>query len=96
MKGELEEAVSKLNYTSISFVRPNLLVGDRKKQRLGEIWGYKIVKTLNALGILKSQKPILADDVATKMIELAKTTSKDINIVEGADLKLNFKKPILV
>lgn len=87
MKGELEEAVSKLNYASIAFVRPNLLLGDRQEKRIGELIGYKVIKALNAIGLLKSQKPIPVDDVASKMIELAKTSTKDINIAEGTDLK---------
>lgn len=36
VKGEVEEAITKLGYKTYHIVRPSLLLGDRKEQRTGE------------------------------------------------------------
>jgi uncharacterized protein YbjT (DUF2867 family) len=86
MKGELEKDVAKLNFESTYFIRPNLLMGQRKKVRLGEFFSEKILLFLNALGILSSQKPIYANDVAETMILASKENSNGTTILEGENL----------
>ena len=86
MKGELENALVKLSFKTIHFIRPNLLVGDRKESRAGEIWGEKILVFFNSIGILKSQKPIHVDKVAKTMITSSLEEEQVVFVCEGADL----------
>jgi uncharacterized protein YbjT (DUF2867 family) len=45
VKGELEQAVGRLGYRSLTIVRPSLLLGERHERRLGE----EIAKRFTAL-----------------------------------------------
>ena len=75
-----------LSFKTIHFIRPNLLVGDRKDSRAGEIIGEKILTFFNSLGILKSQKPIHVDKVAKAMIVASLEEEHVVFVWEGADL----------
>lgn len=86
MKGELENALMKLSFKTIHFIRPNLLVGDRKESRAGETWGENILGFFNSIGILTSQKPIHVDKVAKAMITSSLEEEHVVFVWEGADL----------
>jgi uncharacterized protein YbjT (DUF2867 family) len=86
MKGELEEAVKKLDFRSMYFLRPNLLTGQRKERRSGEIWGERFLNFFNKLGLLKSQTPISASVVADKMIEASMEQKSGVNIWQSKGL----------
>lgn len=73
IKGELEDAVSKLPFTTVSIIQPNLLYGDRKEKRTLENLGYYIFRGFNNIGLLKSRKPISAIEVAQAMLFAYKT-----------------------
>lgn len=68
MKGELERDISELSFAHIHILQPGMLEGDRKEIRVAERLGIKILKFLNKLGLLKSQKPVHAGIVARGMI----------------------------
>jgi uncharacterized protein YbjT (DUF2867 family) len=86
MKGELEEAVQKLSFRFIRFMRPSLLVGERKESRLGEVIGIAVVRFLNKLGILRKYTPSHANVVAQKMIEAAFLEGERIRAYEPRDM----------
>jgi len=75
IKGELEEAVSKLTFRKLIIFRPSFLDGRRKEKRTGE-------KTMLAINyfitqfMLKKYRPTRVDILAKKMI----TTSLDQSI----------------
>jgi uncharacterized protein YbjT (DUF2867 family) len=71
MKGELEDAVKKLPFTSVQILQPGLLTGNRKEKRLGEVLGEKLLRGLNVLGIAKKQRPVPAAVVAKAMVNAA-------------------------
>ncbi|MCC5814272.1 MAG: hypothetical protein JJT78_05910 [Leptospira sp.] len=73
VKGELEEAVSKLNIPKIRVFQPSLLLGNRKEFRLGEKVGEVVSAPLSFLlmGGLKKYRPIQGREVAEKMVEVA-------------------------
>lgn len=75
MKGKLDEAVSKLNFSSIQIIRPGQLYGLRSEKRIAEKLAIKIMFFLNKLGILNKYKPIHAREVAQAMIVAAKNNS---------------------
>ena len=77
IKGALEEAVKKLNFKKIDIFQPPMLIRQPGLMREGEKSGIKILNRLNKIGILKSQKPLAVEALAEKMLEIAKTPSKE-------------------
>ena len=73
IKGEIENEISALSLSSITFFRPSLLLGYRKEKRIGEKMAVTIFKALSFLfvGLLKNYKGIEASQVAKAMIERA-------------------------
>ena len=67
-KGALEEAVKKLGFNNVYIFQPPFLIRQSNLIRPGEKRALKILKRLNQIGILKSQKPISVSDLAQKMI----------------------------
>ena len=67
-KGALEEAVKKLGFKNVYIFQPPFLIRQSNLMRPGEKRALKILKRLNQIGILKSQKPISVSDLAQKMI----------------------------
>ena len=67
-KGALEEAVKKLGFNNVYIFQPPFLIRQSNLIRPGEKRALKILKLLNQIGVLKSQKPISVSDLAQKMI----------------------------
>ena len=72
-KGWVEEELKKLNFLKLSIMRPSILLGNRKENRVGEKIGIFIMKTLSPLflGKMKKYKPIKVESVAKAMIKVA-------------------------
>lgn len=74
MKGALEETVKGLHFNKITIFQPGML--ERKEsERTGEVLGGKIIKFVNQLGLLTSQKPLPTEVLAQAMINAAKIKS---------------------
>ncbi len=71
MKGELEQNVVNLDFSSIHIIQPGLLHGERNESRFGETFAYFALKTVNALGLFKKYRPIHGETVARAMINAA-------------------------
>lgn len=67
MKGELEEAISKLNFAKFLVFQPPLLLRENTDRKM-EIIGAKIIGFFNAFGLLKSQLPLATKDLAKAML----------------------------
>ena len=78
-KGALEEAVKKLGFNNIYIFQPPFLIRQSNLIRPGEKRALKILKLLNQIGILKSQKPIPVLDLAQKMINEIKS-NRTVNL----------------
>lgn len=85
IKGELEEAVSRLNFRKCNIVRPSILDGDRKEKRSGEKIGLVISRFLTNYAF-KKYKPTPVDVLAAKMIGLSLDQKEGIRIVEGLEI----------
>ena len=72
-KGEVEEELKKLNFPKLGIMRPSILLGNRKENRVGEKIGIFIFKLLSPLfvGPLKKMKPIHSEKVAKAMLIVA-------------------------
>ncbi len=73
VKGELEEALTKLNFKSLLIFRPSILLGDRKEKRTGEAIGRFAAEKLSFLfaGPLKKYRGTPVDLLAKVMVKLA-------------------------
>lgn len=71
MKGELEEAVKQLGFPGCFILQPPSLIR-KGSDRFGERAGVAVLKLFNALGLMRSYKPVPTEDVAAAMVRLAK------------------------
>lgn len=83
MKGELDEAVSKIGFRNLVILRPASLTGPRENRRMAEEISIPILNLLTRF-VMKNYRPISDETVARAMINatLRKTGGK--TIFEGA------------
>ncbi|TBL80675.1 NAD-dependent epimerase/dehydratase family protein [Paenibacillus thalictri] len=82
VKGEVEEALRKLQLPSLHIFRPSFLLGERNERRIGEIAAGYVLRALPFLfiGPLRRYKPIQAAAVARGMIRAAKQASRGVTV----------------
>ena len=85
VKGEIEEAVSKLPCEAVHLFRPSLLLGERKESRGAEKTGIAIMRGLSSLmiGPLSRYKPIEARVVAKAMVVIALQSRPGVCVYES-------------
>lgn len=71
VKGELEDAVRKLDFEKLIIMCPPILERENS-DRTTEVWAAKAIQFLNGFGILKSQKPLPTETLAKTMISAVK------------------------
>ena len=71
MKGELEQRVQSLPFQRISIFQPSLLLGRRAVPRPGEKFWSRILPPLCVLPGLRRFRPIRAEQVAAKMVQVS-------------------------
>jgi uncharacterized protein YbjT (DUF2867 family) len=81
VKGELEDAVSKLPYRGITIVRPSLLLGERRDTRLGE----EIAKRFGFL-MPRRYRPVEASAVAAALVQAAKDDVPGHRVIESRQI----------
>ena len=85
MKGQLDEDVQKLGFPGCFILRPPSLIR-KGSDRFGEKAGVAILKALNAIGLMRSWKPMPTEEVAAAMIRLAKSGKTGTLIIESRDI----------
>lgn len=80
MKGQLEEELKKLQFQKLIIFRPPLLIRENT-DRMMEVWGAKVLKVINRLGILISQKPLPTPVLASSMVETLKNLPDGIHTI---------------
>ena len=72
-KGQAEQDLINLNFPRLAIIRPSILLGNRKENRIGEKIGIFVMKLLSPLflGKLKKYKPIKVENVAKAMVNIA-------------------------
>ena len=92
-KGQAEEELKKLNFSKLSIMRPSILLGNRKENRVGEKIAIFVMKTLSPLflGKMKKYKPIKVENVAKTMLHVVrndyqKTIFESDEIIEISNL----------
>jgi uncharacterized protein YbjT (DUF2867 family) len=86
VKGDVEEAVSKLGYRSLHIFRPSLLLGPREESRSGED-AAKIFYRIFGFLIPAKYKGIEARKVAAAMLECAAREEPGIYLHESAAMQ---------
>jgi uncharacterized protein YbjT (DUF2867 family) len=89
VKGEVEEAIRKISFTTINIFRPSLLLGERTKHRIGEKVGAFIMSGLKyaLAGPLRKYRAIQARDVAKAMVQVAQKNLKGVNILDSKQIQ---------
>lgn len=85
MKGELEVHLKKLSFKSVNFLRPGPLEGQRTNPRTSEVLSLKILNGLKFL-VPVNMRPIGADFLSRRCLEIAESAPKGINVYNPADL----------
>lgn len=86
VKGELERGIEKLQFDSLSIIRPSLLdAGQRPENRIGEEIGLWFGKKLSWL-IPKRYQPIATANVARAMLCAAIEANAGVEIIESEQL----------
>jgi uncharacterized protein YbjT (DUF2867 family) len=92
IKGELDDAVQKLNFESISIIRPSMLAGNRKEFRLGEKIFTPIMYAFSWIPGIRKFRPIKDVIVSNAMINSVEQNTKKVQIVELEDVFKMAKK----
>jgi hypothetical protein len=79
MKGQLEEAIKKLQFDYLSIFKPPILIRQNSK-RAGEKIGIKIITIFNKIGLLLSLKPLPTNILAKAMTYAAKKNTNKITV----------------
>lgn len=82
VKGRAEAAVSELPFKAVHILRPSLLLGERREARPVEDWSkhFAPVWSLFAWGPFNRYRPVQAETVAARMVELAKSDQEGVFI----------------
>jgi len=88
VKGDMEEALQKIGFSSLLIFRPSLLIGERKEVRTGEVIGAAISNLFSFLFVsgLKKYKPIQGSLVAKSMLDHAKSRKTGFLIIESDEM----------
>ena len=89
VKGEVEEAIGKLNFDAFHILQPSLIIGERKESRAGEGIAQKLSPLYDTLmfGPLAKYKSIKAVQIAKAMVHYSKSDVKGILRHESDELK---------
>lgn len=85
MKGQLEQDVMVLGFERLSIFRPPSLIRPNT-DRLSEKIALPIIKTLNAIGLIKNMRPMAVETLAGVLITAAKHPPTDVQILEAKDI----------
>jgi uncharacterized protein YbjT (DUF2867 family) len=86
MKGELERDVQDLAFQSINILKPGILDGDRQEERKTEKFAISLIRTINNLGLLRKYRPIMDQQMARAMINIAIVEQPGVNFFKGEEL----------
>ena len=85
LKGEIDEAVAKLNLNSTSVFRPSVLLGKRNESRPGEKIMQFVMPLLDFM-IPSNSKAIKAEDVAKSMLNTTKNYKTGLHIYQHSQI----------
>jgi uncharacterized protein YbjT (DUF2867 family) len=84
-KGEIEQAIGDVGFSSVTFVRPGLITGDRETPRAGEKIAEIILTALRPL-IPKRYRAVPAERIAHVLLDHALNPAPGCRIVESEQI----------
>ena len=89
VKGEVEEAVRRLQFDGVHIFRPSLLLGGRAQTRPLELLAviFSPLVSWVMMGGLARYRPITAARVARAMVRVARDAPKGVHVYEGRDMR---------
>lgn len=93
MKGVLEEAVKALDFPHLLIFRPPALIR-KHTNRKGEQIGVRVVHFFNALGLLKTYRPLPTEHLAQAMLYAVKNHLPKQRTLEGKILQTEVEKSL--
>lgn len=81
VKGELEDAVMALGFTSVTVVRPSVLVGGRKEFRLGEEIAMRM-----SWALPRKYRAVPVRDVARALVSAAIEDRPGVRVIENSEI----------
>lgn len=89
VKGELEDAVKRMDFWAVHIFQPSLLLGERNESRWGESAAKVLGKAINAVSgnLLKKYQPIEAEVVARAMLAAAQGFDKGVHVYPSHELQ---------
>jgi len=85
MKGALEDAVKALGFPGCFILQPPSLVR-KGSDRFGEKAGVAALRVFNAIGLMKSYRPMPTESVAAAMVRLAKYGREGTKTIVSQDI----------
>lgn len=88
-KGQVEKAISALQYPCTCIFRPSLIMGERSERRVGEKIAMLLAKIIGPLliGPLKKYQPVSALSIAKAMQEAAHQFKEGIHFISSDEIK---------
>ncbi|GHB22403.1 nucleoside-diphosphate sugar epimerase [Pseudovibrio japonicus] len=88
VKGELEEAVRSLSFSSTSILRPSVLLGERPEHRFAESLAGAVLPRLSILliGALRKYRPIEGKAVARALVAYADEQRPGFRVLESHEI----------
>ena len=85
IKGELDEAVKQLGFPACYILQPPSLIR-KGSDRFGEKAGVAVLKVFNAIGLMRSYKPMPTEEVAAAMVRLVKSGRPGTETIVSQDI----------
>ncbi len=86
IKGQLEQAVMALAFSSCNILRPSILDGDRQEQRLGEKMALKVMRQAPKWLLPQGARPTLASSVAQMCITADLAGVRGTRLIEAEEI----------
>jgi uncharacterized protein YbjT (DUF2867 family) len=86
VKGEVEDAITEVEFPIYHIFRPSMLLGDRKEKRAGELVGKMVMQALDFL-LPANVKAIDSDRVACAMMTIAQHHREGTHIHSSGELQ---------
>jgi len=88
-KGECEDAIKAIGFTTVVILQPSILVGVRAEHRGGEALGLAIARLIGPLlvGPLRRYAPTDATAVARTLVRAAATSPAGVTLIEGDGIR---------
>lgn len=85
VKGQLEQDLALMGFDSLTFVRPNVISGDRPQERLGEVVVIRIISFLSPI-LPASCQISPATNIAKALLNAAINPTKGVHIISSKQL----------